>query len=57
MNREDEEPIHSCTIEVRAIEDVEGEEYEAPTHKYNDAEDALDALAEKMMKEKKKKDY
>jgi hypothetical protein len=45
---------HSCTIEVQAIEEVEGEEVEAPSHKYNDSEDALDKLMEEKMKNKKK---
>lgn len=45
---------YSCVLEVLSIESVKGDAMEAPARSYNDAEDALDKLAEKMMKEKKK---
>lgn len=45
---------YSCTVEVKHILDVDAGDYEddAPTKKYNGAEDALDRLMEKKMKEK-----
>lgn len=45
---------YSCTVEVLAIEDVEGEKDDSPTRKHNDSEEALDKLMSDKMKSKKK---
>ena len=44
---------YSCTIEVRDILKVKGEDVEAPTRRGNETEEALDSLAKKMKKRDK----
>jgi len=44
------EEQYSCTIEVRDIVKVKGEDVEAPTRRGNETEEALDSLAKKMKK-------
>lgn len=47
----DGEERYSCTIEVRKIVGLEGS-VEAPTKKYDEAGDALDAIVKALSKEK-----
>lgn len=55
VSESDGKKRYSCTVEVREILEVEGEEKDAaPTKSYSrDSEDALDALMAAITKEKK----